>query len=199
MATDERLELIVGDAYAYLLNTKESFDVIVMDISDPIEAGPGIMLYTKEFYEHALTRLNMPHGVFVTQAGTADIMKPPGTPEDAPDPSCYGPIMNTLGTVFDCVLPYSTNIPSFGGDWGFVMAFQAPEGQQVEDAVQEACVPVSGVLDKLLSDNIDGGEDALRHYDGTTHLALFSLPKATRNALSQDDRVMTKDNPIFMF
>jgi spermidine synthase len=47
------------------------FDVIIMDILDPIEAGPGIMLYTKEFYKLALTRLNMPGGVFVTQSGTA--------------------------------------------------------------------------------------------------------------------------------
>jgi spermidine synthase len=41
VATDPRLELIVGDAYAYLMNTEETFDVIIMDISDPIEAGPG--------------------------------------------------------------------------------------------------------------------------------------------------------------
>jgi spermidine synthase len=181
------------------MNTSETFDVIIMDISDPIEAGPGIMLYTKEFYEHALTRLNMPHGVFVTQSGTADIIKPPGVSEDAPDPSCYGPILNTLGTVFDCAVPYSVNIPSFGDDWGFVMAFQAPQGKSVQEAVQETCVPTPGIVDELISQDIEGGEDALGHYDGTTHLRMFSLPKGVRRALKADDRIMTKDNPIFMF
>lgn len=198
VATDPRLELIVGDAYSYLMNTDETFDVIVMDISDPIEAGPGIMLYTQEFYQHAKTRLNMPHGVFVTQSGTADILKPPGVSPDKPDPTCFGPILNTLASVFDCAVPYATYIPSYGGDWGFVMAFQANQSND-EEAIQETCMPPSGLVDKLLSQDITGGADALRHYDGTCHLRLFSLPKATRSALAKDDRIMTKDNPIFMF
>ena len=41
------LKLIVGDAYKYLNECNKKFDVIIMDISDPIEIGPGIMLYTK--------------------------------------------------------------------------------------------------------------------------------------------------------
>ena len=44
---DPRFELVVGDAYAWILNCKVKFDCVIMDISDPIEAGPGIMLYTK--------------------------------------------------------------------------------------------------------------------------------------------------------
>jgi spermidine synthase len=108
VANDRRLELIVGDALLYLDNTEEKFDVIIMDISDPIEAGPGILLYTKEFYQLALTRLNMPHGVFVTQTGTADSVPPPHVSKDI---TCYGPIYNTLKSVFDCVVPYSILIP----------------------------------------------------------------------------------------
>ena len=50
VATNPRLELIIGDAHEYLMNCKDSFDVVIMDISDPIEAGPGVMLYTQEFY-----------------------------------------------------------------------------------------------------------------------------------------------------
>lgn len=196
--SDPRLELIVGDAYNYLMNTDETFDVIIMDISDPIEAGPGIMLYTQEFYQHAKTRLNMPHGVFVTQSGTADILKPPGVSPETPDPTCFGPILNTLASVFDCAVPFAANIPSFGGDWGFVMAFQTNQGN-AENEVQETCVPPSGIVDKLLAQDITGGPDALRHYDDTCHLRLFSLSKATRSALAKDDRIMTKDNPIFMF
>ena len=198
VANDPRLELVVGDAYAYLMNTEETFDVIIMDISDPIEAGPGIMLYTREFYEHAITRLNMPHGVFVTQAGTADIVLPPNDTGDLQNSTCYGPILNTLGSVFDCSIPYSTNIPSFGSDWAFVMAFQAQD-QNVQDVVQETCVPSTGVVDNMISDCISGGPDALRHYDGVCHVHMFALPKALRKELKKDERVMTKDNPIFMY
>ena len=42
------------------------FDVMIMDICDPIEAGPGIALYEMEFYKFAITKLN-PGGVLVTQ------------------------------------------------------------------------------------------------------------------------------------
>jgi hypothetical protein len=33
----------------YLAGPK--FDVIIMDICDPIEAGPGVVLYFQEFYQ----------------------------------------------------------------------------------------------------------------------------------------------------
>lgn len=200
VTSNPKFELVIGDAHAWMMNTKETFDVIIMDISDPIEAGPGIALYTKEFYEHALTRLNMPGGVFVTQSGTADAVPPAHAKDGEKDTSCYGPINNTLCSVFDCVVPYSTNIPSFGGDWGFIMAFQAPPGTDKEVAVKEWKVPSSGdVIDKLVEQQIEGGADALGLYDGETHFSMFALTKALRNSLKKDDRIMTKDNPVFMY
>lgn len=74
---------IVGDAHKYLMETEEKFDVIIMDISDPVEAGPGIALYTQEFYKRAAEVLNKENGVFVTQAGSADFVPHPHAfPED---------------------------------------------------------------------------------------------------------------------
>lgn len=43
---DPRMEVHYTDAHAYLKNCDETFDVIIMDIADPIEAGPGYVLYT---------------------------------------------------------------------------------------------------------------------------------------------------------
>jgi thermospermine synthase len=197
---DPRFELVIGDAHAYLLETQETFDVIIMDISDPIEAGPGMMLYTKELYEHALTRLNQPHGVFVTQAGTADSI-PPADALD--DPACFSPIYNTLKSAFDCVVPYSTNIPSFGSDWGFIMAFQNPgrNGSNVGAVGLEEDwkVPPKGFTDGLIEKQIIGGPDALSFYDGITHLSMFALSKPLRKYMKQEKRIMTRDNPIFMY
>lgn len=45
---DPRLELHYEDAHAYLRDDDRKYDVIIMDIADPIEAGPGIVLYTQE-------------------------------------------------------------------------------------------------------------------------------------------------------
>jgi spermidine synthase len=195
VATDPRLELIIGDAYEYLTNTRDSFDVIILDISDPIECGPGVMLYTKEFYEHSKKLLNQPHGVFCTQAGTAESVPAAVVDIAVADTSCYAPICNTLGAVFDYVVPYSANIPSFGGDWGFVMAFQSSEASSID----EWRVPKRSLIRELIEQQITGGSNALQWYDETTHLTMFNLAKPLRKYMTKDKRVITRDNPIFMY
>lgn len=198
VASDPRMELIIGDAHKYLMETEETFDVIIMDISDPIEAGPGIMLYTKEFYQHALTRLNK-HGVFVTQAGIADAVPAPHASSGTVDTTCYGPILNTLREAFGCAIPYSVNIPSYGGDWGFVMAFQKPDGKESQAVEKDVCMPPEGQVDDLIAKRITDGDSALGNYDGITHSSMFALTKPLRKSLEMDKRIMTKENPIFMY
>jgi spermidine synthase len=197
VATNPRLELIIGDAYAYLMKTTEQFDAIIMDISDPIEAGPGIMLYTQEFYAHTKALLHPVHGVFCTQAGMAESVPADIDSVAQNDPSCFAPICNTLGSVFDCVLPYSSNIPSFGADWGYVMAFTNPNAaRSIEDWIRAS---PKGTIDQLIDQHIDGGSSSLHWYDEITHLSMFNLAKPLRKYMAKDKRIMTKDNPIFMF
>jgi spermidine synthase len=211
VAENPRLELIIGDAYEYLINCTEKFDAIIMDISDPIEAGPGIMLYTQEFYQHAKSLLN-PNGVFVTQAGMADGITildgiVPGSDEDF---SSYAAIKNTLETVFECTIPYSVNIPSFGSDWGFVMAFDTCKEsnlamleytdvkmQEIDDMVDTHITEIDDI-DSNSGDCKKGG-DVLRFYDGMSHRRMFTLTKPLRVNMKMDTRVMTKDNPVFMY
>lgn len=196
VASDPRLELIFGDAYAYLMNCQETFDVIIMDISDPIEAGPGAMLYTQEFYAHAKTLLN-PQGVFVTQAGCADAVPAAAVEITDVDPSCFAPIYNTLKTVFNHVIPYALHIPSYGGGWGFVMAYNDDcngNGNHLDWTN-----PTRGLVDDLIERHISGGRESLQWYDGTTHLSIFNLSKPLRKYIAMDGRIMTRDNPIFMY
>ena len=195
---DPRFELIIGDAYAWLAETKEVFDVCIMDISDPIEAGPGVMLYTREFYEHAATLLDKERGVFVTQAGMAEAIPAAVVETNGIDPSCYAPIHNTLREAFPCVVPYSINIPSFGGDWGFIMAFQG-ELESASKLEGDWKSPREGLIDELIEKCITGGADALKFYDGTTHLSATHLTKPLRKSMAVDKRIMTKDNPVFMY
>jgi spermidine synthase len=198
--SDPRLELVIGDAYTYLMDTTETFDVIIMDISDPIEAGPGIMLYTKELYEHA-SKLLGANGVFVTQAGNADGVPLPHADSGEKDTTCFGPICNTLKEVFGCVCPYTQNLPSFGSDWGFVMAFnhQTAERWKPSKVAEEWIEARAGTIDDLIDGSVHGGQGSLRMYDGITHRRMFALTKAVRAQLKLDTRIMTKDNPIFMY
>ena len=46
---DPRVQLEFIDARKYLEETKDTFDVIIIDISEPMEEGPAYLLYKKEF------------------------------------------------------------------------------------------------------------------------------------------------------
>lgn len=39
----------------------------------------------------------------------------------------------------------------------------------------------------------------LRFYDGITHGGLFGVPKWLRAAVEAEERIMTIDNPVFMY
>jgi thermospermine synthase len=214
VANNPRLELVIGDAYEYLNNCNDKFDAIIMDISDPIEAGPGVMLYTQEFYQHANSLLN-PGGVFVTQGGIGDgnFVVDGTEPGSAEDETAFAAIKNTLQTTFDCVLPYTVNVPSFGSDWGYVMAYNnttnsGSSASSIDDFINHSPDKLDELIDECITDISDAdsksvtskkGSDVLKYYDGLTHRRMFTLPKTLRVRMAKDKRIMTKDNPVFMY
>ncbi|GMH74429.1 hypothetical protein TrVE_jg7534 [Triparma verrucosa] len=180
--SDPRLEIIYGDAYENFDKIEEDWDVIIMDISDPIEAGPGIKLYTKEFYDMAKNKLS-PGGVFVTQSGC-------GAVNNWDD--CWSSIHKTLEGVFETVVPYRSNIPSFACPWAFTMAFEGPLGDF------KTGVGVDEMIERL-GPVFKGKQKEYEYYDEETHRHMFSLEKQVRKGLKEEKRVITMDNPVFMF
>ena len=87
---DPRTNLIYEDARGYLQNTSDHYDVIILDLVDPLEGGTAALLYTQEFYAIAKARLN-PGGVLVTQSGPAGLLN---------YTECFTTIFNTLSTLF---------------------------------------------------------------------------------------------------
>ena len=65
---DPRLTLIHEDAGRYLEEDTARYDLIIIDIPDPLEGGPAYLLYTDEFYGVARQRLNE-GGLLVVQSG----------------------------------------------------------------------------------------------------------------------------------
>jgi len=172
---DPRAELVFGDARAYLADTGDSFDVIVLDLADPIEGGPAYLLYTREFYQTALDRLN-PGGLLVTQAGSTSPVN---------HTEAFTPIARTMASVFPSVLSYTAFVPAFGGPWGFVIGTTARTvGPLSADAVD-------GLLRKHL---VEG----LRFYDGITHQGMFALPAYLRAGIEAETRVATDRDPLFV-
>jgi len=64
--SDPRARVVVGDGLAFVAETAETFDVIIVDSTDP--EGPGEVLFTEAFYADCARAL-APNGVLVTQCG----------------------------------------------------------------------------------------------------------------------------------
>mmetsp|Transcript_14980 Transcript_14980/g.17497 ORF Transcript_14980/g.17497 Transcript_14980/m.17497 type:complete len:326 (-) Transcript_14980:141-1118(-) len=180
---DPRLEIIFGDAIASLEKYDGTFDVIILDVCDPIEAGPAYLVYTKEFYEMAKSKLT-DNGVLITQSGACSLYN---------FQECFTAIHNTLKQSFHDVVGYNVNIPSFVGDWGFNLAFKnADESEGNANRLKD-----SAILDAEIEERL--GSNTLRFYDGISHRGMFSLSKPIRKGMAQEDRVITKSNPVFMY
>ena len=108
---DPRMNLIFGDAADYLEQSGESFDVIIIDVPDPIENGPAHKIFTREFYQLAKKRLGY-RGIIVVQSG-------PTAPSFAKD--CFTVVANTIKNEFISTASYHVFVPAFGSTWGFTI------------------------------------------------------------------------------
>ena len=172
---DPKARLVHQDARGFLAESDDTYDVILLDLVDPLEEGSAYTLYTREFYETALGKLNL-DGVLVTQSGPGSLLN---------HKECFTAIVNTLTGLFPRVAPYSVYVPAFVTPWTFAMAFNGPDpGDWQPDTVN--CL----VQERLSS--------PLRFYDGITHQHMFSLPTYLREGIAQETRVVTDENPVFM-
>ncbi len=171
---DPRLELLHQDARQYLSNTSEQFDVMIMDLVDPLEGGTAYSLYTEEYYNLVRGRLN-PGGIMVTQSGPAGLLS---------HQECFTTIANTLDRVFNHVIPTQVHVPAFQTLWGINIASDSPlpglDAEQVNELVPQRI------------------NKPLRFYDGETHLNMTCLPRFLRDGISNETRINTDANPVFM-
>ncbi len=65
---DPRAELVVADGNVFIDKVRETFDVILVDSSDPV--GPSTVLHQEAFYRKLKSKLN-PGGIIAAQAGLA--------------------------------------------------------------------------------------------------------------------------------
>lgn len=169
---DPRVRLLHGDARAFVEETGERFDVVINDITDPIEGGPSKLLFTREFYA-AVAHVLAPGGIFVTQA--IGVHYDPGD-------RLHAMIHHTVRAVFPHVRSYCDYVQSFDYPWAFVAG---------------ACTPV---WDPLGAEEVDRRLRArgisLRFYDGETHLRVFHLPKSLRALIAQERAVISDREPL---
>jgi len=172
---DSRAELHFVDARKSLQETDDRFDVVIIDLVEPLEGGPACLLYTQEFYQVLKERLN-PEGIIAVQSGASGWTNLEN----------FTAIINTLKSVFSIVCPYQVYVPSFVDLWGFSTASQRIDPAKLSP--EEVDRRISARLSKKL-----------KSYDGLSHRALFTLPKHLRHQLAITKRIITDKEAIFTY
>jgi spermidine synthase len=108
---DPRVNLILGDAFAFANSAEGPYDLIVADATDVYEEEDeslSELLFTEPFYRDLL-RLLSPQGIVVTQADNVLFC-----------PYSRDEILEQFRSVFPHTGEYWAMVPSFGGYSGFV-------------------------------------------------------------------------------
>lgn len=142
-----RLELIIGDGVKFVKETKEKFDVIIVDSTDPI--GPAQPLFGSEFYEDVFNCLS-DDGIVVSQGES---------------PWYNVPIQKSMMEVISMQFPFVRmyqfgNLTYPGGAWCFTYA---SKGLDPQKDFKKGRVENSGLK--------------FKYYTPELHTAAFALPQ----------------------
>lgn len=158
---DPRLEIRIEDGLRYVREmapaTGERFDLIVLDLTDPV--GPAEDLYTREFFADCKALLSE-GGALTLHIGT-----PVFQPERVRE------LVGRLRECFAQVRPYFIYIPLYGSLWGMACA---------ADRLDPTALSVEEVNRRIAARQIGH----LQHYNGAIHCAQFALPNHLRNLLA---------------
>lgn len=108
--SDPKVKVIIGDGIEFVKKTKEdSYDVIIIDSSDPI--GPGVGLFNTAFYQDVY-RILTPNGLVVAQ-GESPVYQMTAVKN----------LRDAMKAVFPITATYLASIPTYpSGLWSFAYA-----------------------------------------------------------------------------
>lgn len=171
---DPRAQVVTEDARGWLENHPDTYDVIIVDLNDPVgQDNPARMLFTVEFYELLKRRLN-PGGLMAMQAGMILLTHHKMHPV----------VHNTVKQVFRHTRSYRNYIPGFMLNFGFIVASDA--------------VDITGLSEGILETRIVERSLALRHLDAAFTEAMFVLPKDLKEAIAAEKMVSRDRQPFWL-
>ncbi len=147
---------IIGDGLAYVRDAPaDSFDIILVDSTDPVDAG--VELFTPAFYRdcHRVLRKD---GILVPQSDSMFYY-----------PERVKAIAKNLREIFATVDFYTTHVPTYpSGLWTFGFASKGPHP-----------------FDNVDPNRIAVFADELEYYNAELHRAAFALPTRYRRIVEQ--------------
>lgn len=111
---DPKVEIVIGDGIDFVKRTCDSYDVAIIDSTDPV--GPAVGLFTAEFYGSLYDALG-PDGVFVTQ-----------TESPFSGLERIKAVYSSVGERFPLVRVYLIDVPTYpGGTWAVTLGSKGPD------------------------------------------------------------------------
>jgi spermidine synthase len=146
---DPRVTIRIGDGFRFVMDTRDAFDLIVLDLTDP--GGPSTALYTPEFYAACAARLG-PHGAMAMHVGS-----PVAHPERVRE------TLAELRRSFAVVTPYLTAVPLYGGTWMMACCSASLDPRALQASDVDLRIAQRGIGD-------------LQFINGETYRAVLALP-----------------------
>lgn len=154
---DPRVKVQLGDGFAYLRDSRETHDLILLDLTDPeTPAGP---LYTRQSFQ-AIKHALRPRGALVLHLGAPSF-----------EPEQIRRLAADLRATFAAVDFYGLYIPLYGAYWALAVASDDGRPSQLgRDEVARR------LAERRIGD--------LRYYNADVHPALFALPTYYRDQVA---------------
>lgn len=146
---DPRVKIHIGDGVAYVRESDERFDLVLLDLTDP--DTPASALYTAEFFA-SVKRLLTPGGAMVLHTGSPVF-----------SPQVVQTIYHHLKQHFAVVAPFGLYIPLYGAYWSLTVC---------SDTLDPRTVSTLEVTQRLQTLKLG----KLNYYNEDTHQGLFALP-----------------------
>ncbi|MDX5372660.1 MAG: polyamine aminopropyltransferase [Pseudomonadaceae bacterium] len=148
---DPRLSLVIGDGLHFVGGTRETFDVIIVDSTDP--QGPGQALFCADFYRACRRCLNE-GGILVAQNGTPFLQ--------------LSQVQHSAGCLDELFADwhfYLAAVPTYiGGSMAFAWGASDPEYRKLSSEVLLQRFAGSGIVTRYYNPEIHRGAFALPQY-----------------------------------
>jgi spermidine synthase len=145
-----KLELRIGDGFAFVRETSERFDLIALDLTDPV--GVAAELYAPAMFA-ACKRALTADGLLSLHIGSPHYQ-----------PERFRRHLIDLQSVFGIVRSSLAYIPTYGAPWGTATASDSIDPRQRDAAYIDAAIARRKLVD-------------LQYYNGAVHQAGFVVPE----------------------
>ena len=153
---DPRLSLVIGDGIKFIGETREKFDLITLDLTDPVGEAKG--LYSQAFFAQCKAKLGM-GGALTIHIGSPFA-----------HPSRVRESIANLRATFRVVTAWFVHIPMYGATWGFACGSEELDVREISAAEIDHRLTVRRVEQR-------------QFYNGAMHHAMQVPPEYVRALL----------------